>query len=137
MIFSSFPFLLLFLPLTLLGFWVLRKRADWATTAVFLSLASWVFYAVWDWRFLLLLWLSMGVNYALGLRVWRLRSKGWLTAALVFNLGLLGYYKYLGFFAGMFGVGLPGQARHEAGVVVVLGTAGGVRRPLDAALVAG
>ena len=31
------------------------------------------------------------------------------------------------------GVGLPGQARHEAGVVVVLGTAGGVRRPLDAA----
>lgn len=109
MIFSSFPFLLLFLPLTLLGFWVLRKRADWATTAVFLSLASWVFYAVWDWRFLLLLWLSMGVNYALGLRVWRLRSKGWLTAALVFNLGLLGYYKYLGFFAGMFGVGLPGQ----------------------------
>lgn len=102
MIFSSFPFLLVFLPLALIGF-VLARRVGQRSTTCFLLVASWVFYAFWDWRYLPLLWLSMGVNYALGLRAWQTRQKTWLVAALVFNLGMLGYYKYLGFFAGMLG----------------------------------
>lgn len=108
MVFSSFAFLLVFLPLAFLGF--LGARRLGRQSAVFFLLgASWLFYAFWDWRYLFLLLASMLVNYGLGVQVWRHRSRRWLVGALVFNLGLLAYYKYLGFFAGMAGLSLPGQ----------------------------
>ena len=108
MVFSSFAFLLVFLPLAFLGFLGVRRLGR--QSAVFFLLgASWLFYAFWDWRYLFLLLASMLVNYGLGVQVWRHRSRRWLVGALVFNLGLLAYYKYLGFFAGMAGLSLPGQ----------------------------
>ena len=71
----------------------------------FLLLASYYFYAVWDWRFTGLLAASTLVSYAAGLaldrpeaRSDRRRAKRILAAALVFNLGVLGFFKYAGFF---------------------------------------
>jgi len=108
MVFSSFAFLLVFLPLSFLGFlWMRQQRRQ--SAVLFLLGASWLFYAVWDWRYLFLLLASLLANYALGVQVWRQRSRRWLVGALVFNLGLLAYYKYLGFFASMAGLSLPGQ----------------------------
>ncbi|WP_313473440.1 MBOAT family O-acyltransferase [Stutzerimonas kunmingensis] len=97
MIFSSYPFLLLFLPLVYAGFLLLRRaRLEGGATA-FLVLASLVFYAVWDWRLLGLLLVSIVANYLLGQLVAKHRSKGWLALAVAGNLGLLAYYKYAGF----------------------------------------
>ncbi|WP_338126391.1 MBOAT family O-acyltransferase [Pseudomonas luteola] len=108
MIFSSFSFLLLFLPLSWLGFALLRGRPkQWPV--MFLTGASWIFYALWDWRYLLLLWASMAVNYVIGIQVWVSRRRAWLIVALVFNLGVLAYYKYLGFFASIFGMQWAGE----------------------------
>ncbi|MDE2457872.1 MAG: MBOAT family protein [Rhodospirillales bacterium] len=94
MLFNSKLFILGFLPLALGGFLALgrRKTALW-----WLLGCSLVFYGWWKPPLLALLLGSIGVNYALaGLA----RRKAWLVAGLVFNLGLLGWFKY----AGMFGV---------------------------------
>ncbi len=72
---------------------------------LWLLAASYYFYAVWDWRFAGLLAASTLVSYAAGLaldrpeaRSDRRRAKRILAAALVFNLAVLGFFKYAGFF---------------------------------------
>ena len=63
--------------------------------------AGYVFYGWWDWRFLILLALSTVVDYHVGRRISITdapsRRRRWLIVSLVFNLGLLGVFKYLGF----------------------------------------
>ncbi|MDE1883179.1 MAG: MBOAT family protein, partial [Rhodospirillales bacterium] len=95
MLFNSKLFVLGFLPLALGGFLALGRRRNAALW--WLLGCSLVFYGWWKPPLLALLLGSIGVNYALaGLA----RRKAWLVAGLVFNLGLLGWFKY----AGMFGV---------------------------------
>ena len=71
-----------------------------------LLVASYLFYAAWDWRFLGLIVLSTGVDYLVGLRLAQENEEGrrraLLTVSLVTNLGMLGIFKYLGFFVGGF-----------------------------------
>src|SRR5580692_6474811 len=67
----------------------------------FMILASFVFYAWWDWRFVFLLAASIvanhltavGIHRSTGLRV----RKALLTLAVGLDLGLLAYFKYAGF----------------------------------------
>ena len=65
-------------------------------------LASYVFYAWWDWRFVFLLGASTVVNHVLAVAIHRSQEqrtrKALLALALVFDLGLLGYFKYTNFF---------------------------------------
>ncbi len=67
-----------------------------------LLLASYLFYGAWDWRFLGLLWFSTVADYTLALLIDRARSarlrKRLLVVSLVLNLGVLGFFKYFGFF---------------------------------------
>ena len=65
-----------------------------------LLLASWFFYAWWDWRFLSLLLLSTAVDWAVGraLATATRHRRLLLLASIVVNLGILGTFKYLGFF---------------------------------------
>jgi D-alanyl-lipoteichoic acid acyltransferase DltB (MBOAT superfamily) len=69
-----------------------------------LLLASWVFYAYWDWRFLGLLMLSSTIDYVAGLGMGASddpkRRKRWLVASMVSNLVILGFFKYFDFFMG-------------------------------------
>lgn len=100
MLFTTVPFALLFLPLTLLGFFA-WARVSHAAAAAWLLVASLFFYGFWMPEFTLLLVGSIACNFALGLRLVRqpLGQRGrWLTAGVVFNLGLLGYFKYANFF---------------------------------------
>jgi D-alanyl-lipoteichoic acid acyltransferase DltB (MBOAT superfamily) len=68
--------------------------------------ASYVFYAAWDWRFLGLIWISTVVDYVCAIAIARAgrgpetqrRRKALVTLSLVVNLGLLGFFKYFGFF---------------------------------------
>ena len=65
-----------------------------------LLLASYVFYAFWDWRFLSLILLSTGVDFLCG----RMLDRGaggrrrWVALSVAVNLTILGTFKYLGFF---------------------------------------
>ena len=103
MIFSSFVFIYLFLPVVWAVYWTMRSRSAEAAYLL-LTLASIYFYAYWDWRFLPLLLFSILVNYALGLMLHSARegarSTGWLVGiGVLFNLGLLGFFKYANFFS--------------------------------------
>ena len=99
MLFSSYTFLFAFLPLVLIGSWSLEGKN---ARLVFLTLASWVFYGWWDWRYLPLLIASTGLNYAAGLLIARAddpsRRKLLLTVSISINVALLGYVKYTDFF---------------------------------------
>ncbi|MBU0754486.1 MAG: MBOAT family protein [Planctomycetes bacterium] len=102
MIFSSFRFLIFFPVVLLLYFSCRRLRyRQWV-----LLVASYVFYASWDPRFLSLIVFSTLVDYWVGLRLPRAvtptRKKGWLLVSLVANLGILGFFKYANFFIGSF-----------------------------------
>lgn len=68
---------------------------------VLLLVAGYVFYGWWDWRFLILIALSTLVDYQVGRMISiteePVRRRRWLIVSLVFNLLLLGVFKYLGF----------------------------------------
>ena len=60
MLFTTYAFLFGFLPIVLLGWWTLRPRN---VRLAFLTGASWVFYAWWDWRFLPVMVAATTVDY--------------------------------------------------------------------------
>jgi alginate O-acetyltransferase complex protein AlgI len=99
MYFNSYVFLFGFLPPVLVGTWSLRNKN---LRLLFLTLASWAFYAWWDWRFLPLMLSTTTVDYIAALAINRtdvLRRRNlWLIGSLAVNLGLLGYFKYANFF---------------------------------------
>lgn len=113
MLFNSFVFLFLFLPVTL-GLYFVAGRFGARAAATWLVLASLFFYAYWDPWNLVLLCASLCFNFAWGLVIAEKRKKThrwWaLFVGIVFNLGLLFYYKYSAFFgntvAGAFGSSL-------------------------------
>jgi alginate O-acetyltransferase complex protein AlgI len=104
MLFNSYEFLLLFLPLTIALFFLcgrlLGKRAAFGS----LVLASLVFYAKWNPPYVVLIVGSVLFNYGMGFiqhRVIEKRgkaSKGLLAFGVAANLALLGYFKYANFF---------------------------------------
>ena len=69
----------------------------------FLLLASYAFYAAWDWRFLALIALSTGVDYAVSHALEKTDDRGkrrrLLAVSATVNLGILGFFKYFNFFA--------------------------------------
>ncbi len=68
---------------------------------LFLLLASWFFYAQWDWRFVGLLILSAVLNWGVGALIARQpgSKKAWLVGlGVAVNLLILGFFKYYGFF---------------------------------------
>jgi len=68
-----------------------------------LLVASYAFYAAWDWRFLGLIATSTLVDYAVALGISRSRDarrrRALLVLSVATNLGILGYFKYAGFFS--------------------------------------
>jgi D-alanyl-lipoteichoic acid acyltransferase DltB (MBOAT superfamily) len=97
MLFSSYPFLLQFLPATVLAFAAARRHSPRAGILV-LAGASLVFYGAWRPADLLLLLASVGFNFALGLRMHdRRRRRAIGFCGIAVNLALLAYFKYTGF----------------------------------------
>ena len=98
MIFNSFQFAIFFV-LVLGAYWQLR----WKGQNRLLLVMSYVFYGWWDWRFLGLLALSTGVDFLVARRLGRTddgpHRKRLLWASMAVNLGILGFFKYFGFFA--------------------------------------
>lgn len=105
MLFNTFLFVFAFLPVTLIGYFVLSK-ISLRLSIVFLLLASVSFYSYWNINFLPLLLGSIVVNYWVGHWISgekeaknNRRAKIALITGLVFNLSLLSFFKYFDFFA--------------------------------------
>ena len=99
MLFNSFEFLF-FLPTVFVLYWFVFKRIQ--NQNILLLIASYVFYGWWDWRFLILILLSTIVDYSISLSLEKVDNNKYrkylLWLSLVFNLGLLGFFKYFNFF---------------------------------------
>ena len=99
MLFNSLPFAV-FLPIVFAVYWALRNSLR--SQNVMLLVASYIFYGWWDARFLSLIVASTVVDYLLGqylaVATNALKRKLLLTASMIFNLGLLGVFKYYNFF---------------------------------------
>ncbi|MEK9969179.1 MAG: MBOAT family protein [Ferrovibrio sp.] len=96
MIFSSAIFVYCFLPATLLGFYILSRRAGILAATLWLIAASLVFYANWKAEHLSLLIASTLGNFLVGrgMQAWPRQARLLLATGIAGNLGLLGYYKY-------------------------------------------
>ncbi len=103
MLFNSYEFIFLFLPIAFLGYFLVARKGRELAIA-WLVLASLFFYGWWNPAYLLLIIASMLVNFGIGKALSKThgstggRSKLLLTLGIALNLGVLGYYKYAGFF---------------------------------------
>jgi len=121
-LFTTLIFALGFLPVVFAGFFLLAR---WHATAAaaWLFAASVFFYGYWMPEYVFLLLFSIAVNFGCGRAIVAARggdaaqgsrkAQRWMTLGIVFNLALLGYYKYSNFFVGTLeglagiGLGLP------------------------------
>ncbi|MFN3325132.1 MAG: MBOAT family O-acyltransferase [Bryobacteraceae bacterium] len=102
MLFNSLEFVL-FLPIVLIVYYRLSHEAQ----NKFLLVASCIFYASWDWRFLLPLLVSTTIDYWAAERIQQLneleapiaRRRKYLALSVGANLSLLGFFKYFNFFS--------------------------------------
>lgn len=105
MLFNSYVFIFAFLPVTLLGYYVFNHFRQFTLAKVWVVLASLFFYSYFVPRYCLIILGSIVVNYCFHstLTVSRYRQKAVLRktvfiAGIVFNLGVLFYFKYFNFF---------------------------------------
>ena len=93
------PSYLLFLVAILGAYFVLQPGGRFRQQNYLLLLASYVFYAWLDWSYALVLVAATAVNFITAQRIHRGEARRrWLRIGLAFNLGLLCYFKYRGFF---------------------------------------
>lgn len=95
MVFSSMFFLWVFLPIVLILSRIVPKKGQ----NILLLLASLVFYAWGEPRYIFLMLLVIGVNWGIALLMsaHMRQKKLFLLLTVVFNVGILGYYKYTDF----------------------------------------
>ena len=103
MLFNSWLYLFLFLPLVAIVYFRLNHLRLVKAGTTWLVLASLVFYSYWNPKYLFLILASIVINYSIGSRIATRRSEGrssghLLGLGVATNLGLLGYFKYTGFF---------------------------------------
>jgi len=99
MIFSSVEYLVFFAVVLL--FMILVKSNN--IKKAFLLIASFYFYSYWDYRFVILLFIMILANYYFGLKIEHAEDdkknrKNWVIISVIFNLIVLGFFKYFNFF---------------------------------------
>ena len=105
MLFNSLDFLI-FLPVVFILYWFVFKKSL-KIQNLLVIVASYVFYGWWDWRFLILIFLSTVLDFFVGQQIFKYqdnkqKAKYWLWVSVAFNLGLLGFFKYFNFFVDSF-----------------------------------
>jgi alginate O-acetyltransferase complex protein AlgI len=98
MLFNSLIFLFLFLPIVYFGFWRLHTKKQ---RYIWLTVASYIFYGTWNYKFCALMAFSTAVSYFAGLGMLgttdALRRKLFLFIPVTIDLLLLGFFKYFNF----------------------------------------
>ncbi|GFO67381.1 alginate O-acetyltransferase [Geomonas limicola] len=119
MLFNSYQFLLLFLPVTLVVYFFLNHKRLTAASNAWLLFASLVFYSWWNPAYLSIILVSILFNYTIGyllaehdsLKKHPVSKKSIFLCGLAGNLAFLCYFKYMDFFLGslngFFGTDLP------------------------------
>ena len=100
MLFNSYLFILLFLPVTIAGFYASARYLGYRGSRFWLISASLLFYAWWNPAYTWLLLGSLAANFGFG-RLLKKKSahhKKYLMTGIAANLLLLGYFKYSNFF---------------------------------------
>lgn len=101
MVFSSYVFILAFLPVVLLGYFLLSHLKNGIYQRLFLIAASLFFYGYYNVWYLLLIVASIAFNYLFARLIGRFpgkKAKTFLILGILFNVLLLGYFKYFDFF---------------------------------------
>ncbi len=125
MLFHTYEYIFLLLPIAVAGYFLLNRTRRFTLGKIWLVLVSLFFYSWWNWRFLPWLLLSVLVNYLTGRRLLS-RQPGsrearlTLTLGILFNVGLLGYFKYTDFFLSNLNWFLPAEVP-LLGLVLPLG----------------
>ena len=100
MLFNSIEFLI-FLPTVFFLYWFVFNK-NLRNQNLLLLFSSYVFYGWWDYRFLLLIISSTVVDYIIGIKIHECReekkSQVYLWFSVLFNIGVLGFFKYYNFF---------------------------------------
>jgi len=98
MIFSSWQYLIFFIAVFTL---IMLLKSNKLQKGILL-IASYFFYGFWDYRFLFLMFIMSFVSYFIGNKIYESteKKKKWLTLGIVFNLSVLGFFKYFNFFIG-------------------------------------
>lgn len=101
MVFSSYIFITSFLPVVLIVYYMLSHMKNSTLQRLFLIIASLFFYGYYNVKYLSLIVVSIGVNYIIARAMYKsaglrggIASKQWLIIGILFNVGLLGYFKY-------------------------------------------
>lgn len=98
MAFNSVQYIV-FLAVVVVAYAKLQRRGQ----NVLVLVASYVFYAAWDWRFLSLLWISTATDFVVGRRMGLASDdrhrRQLLIVSMAVNLGMLAVFKYFNFFA--------------------------------------
>ena len=104
MLFNSIDFAI-FLPIVFLLYWFVANK-NLKLQNLLLLVASYIFYAWWDWRFLSLIVFSSAVDYLVGISLSKTekhqKRKALLLLSIFVNLGFLGFFKYFNFFSESF-----------------------------------
>ena len=99
MLFNSYIFIFVFLPIVLFGFYAIGAKSHHRIAMAWLVGASLFFYAWWNPTYLSIIIISMLFNYAIGTALsGKSKSKGLLALGISINLMSLIYYKYFNFF---------------------------------------
>ncbi len=124
MLFNSYQFIFVFLPLALIGYQIaglFHRRA----VVAWLAFASLAFYAYWRPELLYILVISVVLNYGAGALIGGriatgIRPRTWLILAIVLDLSALCYFKYL-FPSLNFLASAAGSSTHWGDVILPLG----------------
>jgi alginate O-acetyltransferase complex protein AlgI len=99
MLFPTITFAIFFMIVLPVSWLLMPRRRRWK---LFMLVASYYFYGYWNWRFLFLIAASTIANQFFAKTIHRTddsaKKRLWLLAAVVANLGALGYFKYYDFF---------------------------------------
>jgi alginate O-acetyltransferase complex protein AlgI len=104
LLFNSYEFIFLFLPITFFIYFYLNKKRLTEASKGFLVVSSLFFYSWWNIIYLPLILASMVFNYVIGASLTKdkehkkVSKKQLLTIGIIGNIGLLGYFKYSDFF---------------------------------------
>jgi len=105
LLFNSYEFIFFFLPITFFIYFYLNKKRLTEASKGFLVFASLFFYSWWNIAYLPLILVSMLFNYTVGRELSthtqknrKYSSKTLLAFGVIFNIALLGYFKYSDFF---------------------------------------
>lgn len=103
MLFNSYEFIFLFLPITLILYFTLNRFGKNELAKGWLVIVSLYFYSYFNRRYLILIIISILLNYGVGKKLSDNKTdiiirKLLLIIGIVFNLGALGYFKYYDFF---------------------------------------